>query len=94
VSDEEFTFDALEIPDGAEVYDRIAGLTYRYEAPLAQKVKEQQSVLDGNDSTSPTTHGQTNTDSLWSRVIMIACVAVLIGIIALLGYKYTITRAW
>ena len=93
VSDEEFAFDALEIPDGTEVVDSIAGTTYRYEAPFVQKAQEQQPVLDGNDSASPTTLGHTHTDSLWPRVIVIACVAVLIGIVALLGYKYMATRA-
>ena len=42
VSDKEFKFDGLEIPEGTEVVDRIAGLTYRYKAPFGQKAQEQQ----------------------------------------------------
>jgi hypothetical protein len=113
VSDKEFTFDGLEIPDGTEVVDRIAGLTYRYKAPFGQKAREQkldpatqtvdsngqkrievqnQPVLNDNDSIPSAIIGQKH-DSIVNRVVMITCIVTFIGIVALLGYKYKVTRA-
>jgi hypothetical protein len=57
VSDKEFTLDGMDVPDGMRVNDKIAGVSYRYAAPIslmedlkkpleeaefAQKIRKQQ----------------------------------------------------
>ena len=88
VLDREFTLDGFNIPDGTMVFDRLADMTYQYKA----LVNPNKPVIDDDNSVPPTTLGQTH-DSLRNRVVMIACVVALIGIVALLGYKYKVTRA-
>jgi hypothetical protein len=128
VSDEEFTLDGLNIPDGMMVLDRLAGVNYSYgvtvrliedlekplkEADFVQKIQEQQPVLvtqttdaniqkglsnqnqpavDDGDSMPLSALGRTH-GSRWLYVITIACVVILIGAVAFLGYRYVVTRS-
>jgi len=43
VSDKEFTLDGFDIPDGMMVFDRLAGVIYRYGIPVRQEAQEKQS---------------------------------------------------